>query len=373
MKLFRTRLSLRFVETGRQVESFFDDGHEHLDGDSDPDLSFDGVFGGAEECFDTKMLFNPLEEQLNSPAQAVELGNGERGQEKVVGKKDQVFSSFEIFELHSSQRRIEPFARIEDGEHDGLVADQAGAFVDFAGVAALNFEIGLGTRDEETAGTAQSKKALEIDIAAIHHVEGARFGNQLVEQVDVVPFAVADMNEGRDIAPQVQERMQLDSRFGRTKRCPRKHRQTQIDGGGVESVNRVFQIDSKGLVGIQPSCHRDQPLGKVAVDAPVASCVGVGKSVARHGAADAQVVELGGLRAQTGFDISETLAKRQLRKSHRQVLIQASEPLHLVMSTITRHTATEVVSGRCSINCANTSLPVCIDHPREQIPRRVTN
>ena len=122
-------------------------------------MSFDSVFGGAEERFDTKMLFDPLEEQLDSPAQAVELGYRERGQDKIVGQKDQVFPRLGIFELDSSQRRIETLARIKDGEHDGLVADQARAFVDFAGVAALDFEIGLGASDKETAGIAQSKKA----------------------------------------------------------------------------------------------------------------------------------------------------------------------------------------------------------------------
>jgi hypothetical protein len=121
-------------------------------------LSFDGVFGGAEERFDTQMLFDPLEEQLDAPTQAVELGNGERGQDEIVGQKDQAFSGLRIFELDSSQRRIEALARVKDGEHDGLVADQARAFVDFVGVAALDFEIGLGASDKETACIAQSKK-----------------------------------------------------------------------------------------------------------------------------------------------------------------------------------------------------------------------
>ena len=156
-----------------------------------------------------------------------------------------------------------------------------------------------------------------------------------------MPLAIADMNERRDIASQVQQCVQLDRRLGRTERCPREYRQAQIDGGGIQSVNGVFQIDSKRLVGIKPSRHRDQTLCEVAVDAPVASCVGVGQGVARHDAADTQVIELGGLRAQTGFDVAQTLAKGQLRKGHRQVLIQTSEPLDLVMSTIMRHTATK--------------------------------
>jgi hypothetical protein len=53
------------------------------------------------------------------------------------------------------------------------------------------------------------------------------------------------------------------------------------------------------------------------------------------------VIELGGLRPQTGFDIAQALAKGQLCKRHRQVLIQTSETLDFVMSTVTRHAATK--------------------------------
>ncbi len=89
----------------------------------------------------------------------------------------------------------------------------------FVGVAALDFEIGLGASDKETACIAQSKKAFEIDVAAIHHIESAGLDNQLVEQVDFVPLAIADMNKRRDIASQVQQCVQLDRRLGRTERC----------------------------------------------------------------------------------------------------------------------------------------------------------
>ena len=156
-----------------------------------------------------------------------------------------------------------------------------------------------------------------------------------------MPLAIADANEGRNIAPQVQQRVQLDGRLGRAKRRPRKHRQAQIDGGGVQSVDGIFQIDPKGFVGIEPSGHCDQALGEVAVDAPVASCVGVGQGVARHRAAETQVIKFGGLSTQTGFDVAQALAKRQLRKGHAEVLIQTSETLDLVMSPISRHTATK--------------------------------
>jgi hypothetical protein len=47
--------------------------------------------------------------------------------------------------------------------------------------------------------------------------------------------------------------VQLDGRLGGAKRRPRKHRQAQIDGGGVECVERFVEFDAKGFFGIQPT------------------------------------------------------------------------------------------------------------------------
>ena len=54
------------------------------------------------------MLF---EEQLDLPTQAVELGNGERGQGKVAGEKHQPLARCGILEPDSSQRRVEALLR----------------------------------------------------------------------------------------------------------------------------------------------------------------------------------------------------------------------------------------------------------------------
>jgi len=41
------------VEIGPDVDAFFDDGDEHIDGDGDPDLSFYGVFSSPKKSFDS--------------------------------------------------------------------------------------------------------------------------------------------------------------------------------------------------------------------------------------------------------------------------------------------------------------------------------
>ena len=42
----------------------------------DPELSEDGVFGGAEEGFDFEVLFDPLEKQLDLPTIPIDISDG---------------------------------------------------------------------------------------------------------------------------------------------------------------------------------------------------------------------------------------------------------------------------------------------------------
>ena len=64
------------------------------------------------------------------------------------------------------------------------------------GVAAAQAHRGFGAGDKEAAGVVKACQALEIDIAASHDIKGARFGQQLIEDVDVVQLAVVWITEG---------------------------------------------------------------------------------------------------------------------------------------------------------------------------------
>ncbi len=47
---------------------------------------------------------------------------------------------------------------------------------------------------------------------------------------------------------------------------------------------------------------------EIGIDAPVSNCIRIGQRVARHRAAKAHVVKLGGLAAQACFDVAQALA-----------------------------------------------------------------
>ena len=158
----------------------------------------------------------------------------------------------------------------------------------------LNLKLDLARVTKEAGGLMEAVEPLEVEVAAIHHVEGARLGNEHVEDVDIVQFAVGDVDEARDSAAQVEERVQFHRRFGFAKLGPWKQRQAQVDGGGIQGVDRLGEIHCKRLLSIQPACGADKGMGELGINAPVARLVGVGQGAAAHFATQPQVIEFGG-------------------------------------------------------------------------------
>ena len=70
---------------------------------------------------------------------------------------------------------------------------------------------------------------LKVEIAAVHHVNGTGFGDQQVEDIDVVQPSVGDVNEARDGTAQIEQRMHLHCGLGGAERRPRENRQAKID------------------------------------------------------------------------------------------------------------------------------------------------
>ena len=130
-----------------------------------------------------------FEEEFDLPAAAIKLGNGEGQQGEVVGDKDQCLVGLGVHEADTPQWRFEAFARGEASEQDGLIADQSRGAVDGMRVSPLDFEICLAAGHEEAAGLVETKQALEVEEARIHHVERAGFRRQLIEDVDLVHLA----------------------------------------------------------------------------------------------------------------------------------------------------------------------------------------
>jgi hypothetical protein len=64
-------------------------------------------------------------------------------------------------------------------------------------------------------------------------------------------FAIGDADKRGDVAMQIQQRMHLDGGLALAELGPREQRQAQVDGGGVQGIQALVQIDAHRIVGVQ--------------------------------------------------------------------------------------------------------------------------
>jgi hypothetical protein len=323
------------MKTVGQLQAFFYQGDQHVGADRNPDLRLDRVLAGAKKRLDSQMLFDPLEEQLDLPTLAVQVGNQFGSESKVVGQKRDSFAAF-VLGHDAAQSGWIVLAGIEDGQHARLIADDIGVGpIHRVRVTPFELGVGLGAGDKKCVGLMDCEQSGEIEIPAIEQIVGTGLDTQQVERVDLVCLAIGDVNESGNRASQVQQGVQLDGRLVCSKRRPRVNRQTQIDRSGVERINGGVQVDGQRILRIQGPRHRNQVLRKVGVDLPWASGICIGQRVARDSlATQAHVVQALGLRTQVDLDVAKRLPIGQLRKSHGQKLVHAGEVLHLVVASV---------------------------------------
>src|SRR5438552_9408496 len=254
------------------------------------------------------MLLDPFKEQLDLPAGLVSWATVSEGNQKLLVRKTQGTVLLRIPEADAAERRGVVGGRIHPREHDGLIRAQARGLVHAVGVTATVLHILACADDEEGGGQSELIEALEMNVTAIQDVERARFQAQAIELTDIADAAVRDLDNGGNVAVQVQHGVQFNSPFGALKRSPGEQGQAEIDGGGIQRVDRLIEVQAEGIVGIQGASLADENLREVGVNAPVAPLAGVRQSIPRNRAAEAQVIQARPHRAQTRLNVAQTLA-----------------------------------------------------------------
>jgi len=180
---------------------------------------------------------------------------------------------------------------IESFQDNDLIALDPGGFVDGPRVEASEPEVAFGSGNEEGRCLMDGIKAIEIQISTIDNVKGSWLEAQLIEDVDVVNLAVGNNDEGGNTSPEVQKGMQFHSAFVGSELGPREKGETQIDGGGVQSIGGLIQFDSEGIVGVEATSLANEDLGKVGIDSPISDLVGMSQSIAGDISSEAHVIE----------------------------------------------------------------------------------
>ena len=200
----------------------FDDGHQHINRDGNPDLGLDGIVACAIKSFDSKMLLDPFEEQFDLPSGVIKLSDGQSGQCKVVGYENEPFVLGGIEIADSSQFVGIILFGVESLEDNDLVALNALGFVDRLRIEAFELEIAFGSGHKECRGSMDLVKASEIQIPSVEDVERSWFEGQLIENRHIVNLSVGNDDEGGDASAQVQKRVQFDRSFALSELGPRE-------------------------------------------------------------------------------------------------------------------------------------------------------
>ena len=327
------------------MQTFFQNGDEQINGDGRPDLSAHRVGRGAVKGFDAQMLLDPFEEKFDLPAAAIEFGDGQRRHGEVVGQKDQRLARFWIAIADAAHGVGIIVLGVQAGEHHGLVETQADGFVHGAGVTAGAAEVLFGAGDEESAALVEPMPAGEVQIAAIHDVKRAGFPDQLVEDVDIMHTASGDNDDGGIVALKRQQGVKFDGGLVPAESSPRKEREAEVNGGGVQRVSRRLEFKTERLIGVKRGSLPDEHLGEIGKDTPVAIFVGIGQRAAGGGLADASVVEFRAEGRQAGFDVAQTFAPRQLGKRQHEKLFVGGEFADAAVAVVTGDTLVEFIFG----------------------------
>ena len=327
------------------MQTFFQNGDEQIDGDGRPNLDAHRVGRGAVKGFDAQMLLDPFEEEFDLPTTSVELSDRQRRRGEVVGQEDQHLACFGIAIANTAHRHWIIALGINAGEHHGLVETQAGGFVHGTGITACAAKVLFGAGDEVSAALMNPMPAGEVEVAAIYDVERSGVPDELVEDVDIMDTASRDNDDRGEIALEGQQGVEFDGGLMLPKGGPRKQREAEVNGGGVQRIGCGLEFKTERLIGVKRGGLLDEHLGEISKDPPVAIFVGISQRAAGGGLADAGVVEFRAKGRQTGFDVAQTFAPRQLGEGQHEKLFVGGEFANAAVAVVTGDTLVELVFG----------------------------
>jgi hypothetical protein len=204
---FVERADAQDLENGEQARLNFellsDDRPQHVNAHRDLQLRAHRVGRRAIKRLDPQMLFDPFEEQLDAPAQAVEARPRQRGQAEMVGQKYQRPLLLHVVETHPPQFVGIGLGRVEAGQRNGLIAAQSSGRDQRMGMQPAVVEPVLGADDEERLRLLDGVAAGKVQAPPVHDINGVGLERQLIEPVDLVRAAFGHADRGGNAAAHI--------------------------------------------------------------------------------------------------------------------------------------------------------------------------
>ena len=286
-----------------------------------PDLRVNGVLGCSVEGFYMQMLFDPFEEQLNLPTFTVQFRNGQRiFNREVVGQEVVDLASFKVFIHNESESiRISLDGVVTDKAY-GLIGENSGVFVHRHGLNDIVDHVVLCASNKVSAFLMEVLvKFFKSCISLVHQVKGTSFDWDIIHDFSIVDLARSKQNKCGNRAPQIHERMHLESSLPMVKLRPGAQFQAQLDGAAIERIYHLFKTNPQLFIFVKRCGFLNQSHRKVLINTPILLLVGLCKRRFGHH------LDAGSAEVKCSLNISQTRAVGELSKAHHHELVSAIE------------------------------------------------
>lgn len=257
------------------IETAFDNGDEAVCDDGDMNLNSDGILVVTPEPFDSEMLLNPFEEQLDLPAVTVKKCDVlcikvkvvcvvYEGTPKVIG----------IIDNSSDCRGIVALVPLSR-ESDCLVKkDIVRAVKRQIPINDFEFRLPFLPDDKKRSEKIDCEESGKIEVTPVEHIAGVGLIFNPVHGLAVMDVCIGDAVKNRYLSDDVDLRVDLDSGFCAPEFCPSEHRHAQVDGRGVNSIEFSMKLE---ILDDSPSlCNGNHEKGELLKDSRVSDPVGIG-------------------------------------------------------------------------------------------------
>ena len=221
---------------------------QHIGEQGGPDLPADGVGTVAEEVRQVEGLFEFLEEALDAPAAAVEIGDGLGTPLQIIGQENH----FAEFAVHLDPGRdAAQFDRISflglAGEGDEVVTQNVAALslLKFAGDPGL--EVILGAGDPEDFAHGKVGEMGEVQISPVEEDDFTRLniGAQLAGAAVVMFGGGVQDDAAWQEGLEVEAEMAFGGGFAPTMFGPVQRAGHQLNGGRVHDLDEPLETEGK--------------------------------------------------------------------------------------------------------------------------------
>jgi hypothetical protein len=348
------------------------DGHQHIGANRNPDLRLHSVRRSPIKRLDSQMLLDPSKEQFDLPSTSVDVCDRQRWQVEIVAQEHEPLACLEVAVDHATQGLGVELRCQRTTQDDRLVATQPRCLVHRTRLATIEVEVGFGSGHEERQAGTQVMKSAKIEIASVHHIEGAGFDRQDVEDIDIVGLAIGNQHKTRDISTQVDERVKFDSGLVASELSPGEKRQAEVDGRGIQRVGGLLELSTEAIVEVEFPRSCDQDMSEIFVDPPVAQFVGIGESTPSDDTSKSRVVKFLVKGVEADFDVPEALAIGQLSEGHTEKLIETREAANPSIAVIASDATVEFAFGK-GVDQLRKDVAIVVHEPSPDALRRVGN